>query len=80
MDRLSNRYHKGLECFRKKLFRSQYVQAGNVNSIIDPEIILLGKPYYIIVKQKEKKARNRRTNEQIDKEVISELEKLVVIK
>lgn len=33
--------------------------------------------YYIIVKQKEKKARNRRTNEQIDKEVISELEKLV---
>lgn len=22
---------KGLECFRKKLFRSQYVQAGNVN-------------------------------------------------
>lgn len=29
------------------------------------------------MKQKEKKARNRRTNEQIDKEVISELEKLV---
>jgi len=33
--------------------------------------------YYIIVKQKEKKARNRRTNEQIDKDVLSELEKLV---
>jgi hypothetical protein len=31
----------------------------------------------MIVKQKEKKARNRRTNEQIDQEVISELEKLV---
>lgn len=29
------------------------------------------------MKQKEKKARNRRTNEQIDKDVISELEKLV---
>lgn len=29
------------------------------------------------MKQKEKKTRNRRTNEQIDKEVISELEKLV---
>ena len=41
--------------------------------------LLFNKYYIIMMGQGDKKIRIRRTNEQLDKEVISEFEKLVVI-